>query len=1384
VNAQRWQLVKVVLNHALELQGEARALYLEQVTADDSELRVELDSLIAAHDESAESFLNLPAAAMKLGGDSATLYASAVVGNYRLLSEIGQGGMGQVWLAEQTAPVCRLVALKLIRAGMYDDNVLQRFQTERQSLAIMDHPAIAKVFDAGSTPQGQPYLVMEYVAGIAITEYCDKKKLNIRARIELFLQACDGVQHAHQKAIIHRDLKPANILIVEVDGKAVPRIIDFGLARPAARAADQPHHTQFGQFIGTPGYMSPEQIDPNVQDIDTRTDVYSLGVILYVLLTGMQPFEMKGQQRPPLDKWVHQLREEEPPSLSAKLNSDRGGLTATAEARSTEPKQLTSLLRGDLEWITAKALERERERRYGTPSELAAELRRYLNHEPVAAGPASAVYRIRKFARRHRVAAIIGATTTVLAIVASGAGLVAVQQKREAIFQTSQALQAQARLLTQAAAQRLKDADLPRAQSIILEVLTNPALAQARTPAAASVFQDVRAADWGLAVLAGHGDWVWRAAYSPDGTRIVTASVDKTARIWDAATGASLIILSGHSGSVRGAAYSPDGFRVITASRDKTVRIWDAHTGSLVGELKGHEAVVFSAVYSPDGTRILSASGDKTARIWNAATGAEILRLAGHSEPVFSAAFSPDGTRIVTASGDKTARIWDALSGRALTTLSGHGGPVYSAVYSPNGGRIITASLDKTARVWDSTTGATLAVLSGHNEVLYSAAYSPDGARIVTASADKTARVWDAVSGAALGVLSGHGDAVYSASYSPDGTRIITTSADKTARVWDTSMRRVLAVISGHTDIVEAAAFSPDGVRIATASKDKTARVWNSSTGAQLAVLEGHGDVVESVAYSRDGRRIVTGAYGRTARVWDADTGAPILVLTGHDAAVDAATYSPDNTRIVTGSQDKTARVWDATTGAVLAVLTGHQGIVFSAVYSPDGTHIATGSQDKTARVWDARSGALQLVLAGHGAAVECIRYSPDGTRIVTASADRTARIWDSRTGAPVAILIGHDSDVYAANYSPDGLRIVTASADKTARIWDALTAMPLAVLSGHRDIVFYAAYSGDARRIVTASADNSARVWDARISAGLDEQIIWSKAAEFDPLPSAERVQLGLPPDPRVRKWLLNSSPCDQTAAALHDPDRLAPGLLQASVNSDIAIAACTAAAANPGATQRDVYQSGRALLANHDFKGARQRFEQAHASGYRASQVDLANLLLDGSAGMFDAARAVSLYEQAWQSGVQVAAFELGHLYEYGADGRGSVSTLSVQPDLTKAWQWYEKGSSAGEPNALARVAERQQARALAESSVEKRNLLLLQAFASFAAASERAQNEDWPDEVWRGWRYHRATLARLLEREGMMSPLAGSFAVLRQRWTSPPPTLWARIRGANGS
>jgi eukaryotic-like serine/threonine-protein kinase len=438
MSSERWERIKEILEQALPMSSERREAYLDSACGSDAQMRAEVESLIAHHEQAGSQFLGdaapdvlqltTPLASPEARVGLAVALAPQFVGPYRLLRRLGEGGMGQVWLAEQTEPVQRMVAVKLIKIGMYDNELLQRFRLERQSLAMMDHPAIAKVFDAGATPGGQPYFVMEYVPGIPITQYCDEKRLTVKQRLELFIKVCEGVQHAHQKAIIHRDLKPANILVADVDSKPMPRIIDFGLAKATDRIGDETVMTRLGGFVGTLGYMSPEQADSTVRDVDTRSDVYSLGVVLYVLLTGNPPFDSSQWKNQSFDEVLRHLREVDPPRPSAKVRIETRLSASSAELRGLELRQLETLLHGDLDWIAMKALEKDRARRYGTPMEMAADISRYLANEPIVARPASTAYRLRKYVRRHRVGVVMAAMLVVL--LAGFALLQAVQVRR------------------------------------------------------------------------------------------------------------------------------------------------------------------------------------------------------------------------------------------------------------------------------------------------------------------------------------------------------------------------------------------------------------------------------------------------------------------------------------------------------------------------------------------------------------------------------------------------------------------------------------------------------------------------------------------------------------------------------------------------------------------------------------------------------------------------------------------------------------------------------------------------------------------------------------------------------------------------------------------
>ncbi len=617
-----------------------------------------------------------------------------------------------------------------------------------------------------------------------------------------------------------------------------------------------------------------------------------------------------------------------------------------------------------------------------------------------------------------------------------------------------------------------------------------------------------------IVTLLGHTRSVISAAWSRDGTQIVTASQDGTARVWDSASGRELANLRGHTGYVTGAAWSPDGKQIVTASLDSTARIWDVGSGRELTSLRGHTDVVRSAVFSPDGKQVVTASDDGTGRIWDAENGHELVNLRGGSFPFTSAQWSPDGKRILTASLDDTASIWDVESGREMATLHGHSFPVSAMEWSPDGKKMVTdpvitvawspdarqiatASWDNTARIWDAQNARELVVLRGHGAPVMDVAWSPDGTRIVTVSQDNTGRIWDIESGRELATLIGHTNFVSRVAWSPNGKQIVTASWDRTARVWDAASGREIATLRGHLFRVNSAAWSPDGRRIVTSSPDPNAFVWDAESGGELVTLRGHSDSVWIASWSPNGKQIATTSQDQTARVWDVVTGRELA--TWRDYASDLtggqvnpasmmigaklffmALWSPNGKQILTASGDGTARVWDATSGRETATLRGHKAAILDAAWKPDGSQIATASRDNTARIWDAVSGDELVTLPNHTSWVYNATWSSDGQKIVTASLDNTARIWDASSGRELAILRGHTSAVKSALFSPDDSQVLTASQDNTARVWDS-SGRELTMLLGHRYSVWYATWSPNGKQIVTTSNDSTVRIWDAK---------------------------------------------------------------------------------------------------------------------------------------------------------------------------------------------------------------------------------------------------------------------------------------------------------------
>jgi WD40 repeat protein/serine/threonine protein kinase len=1087
-----------------------RAAYLDEACAGDLDLRRRLEKMLVGQAR-AGSFLEQPAASQldTLDEIAVTERPGTVIGPYKLLEQIGEGGFGVVFMAEQAQPVRRKVALKVLKPGMDTRQVVARFEAERQALALMDHPNIAQVFDGGETASGRPYFVMELVRGVPITDFCDQNHLGVRERLGLFVDVCQAVQHAHQKGVIHRDLKPSNVLVTLHDDRAVVKIIDFGVAKATGQQlTEKTLFTNFAQMIGTPLYMSPEQAQMSGLDIDTRSDIYSLGVLLYELLTGTTAFDKEQLRTASYDEIRRIIREVEPDRPSTRLSTlGQAGATASAN-RGSDPRRLSQLLRGELDWIVMKALEKDRNRRYESASAFAADVHRYLNDEPVLACPPSRWYRLQKLARKHK-AALVTATAMAAAVFLAILSLVsalAVLTASNAEVKGEQAQTKKALEGEKEANENLRQAMMREERNLAFQrvALAERELAANNIGRAEELLTECpepfRGWEWHYLkrraleqpqVIRVTKNWVLDVAYSPDGRYLATATLGGLlhgeVKLWDAATGKEAQPLRGSGISARSLAFSPDGTRLAAGGLDKTVTVWDVTTGEPVATLKGHGHWVISVAFSPDGKHVATASQDGTARVWDASTGAELLRFEGHAAPVQCVAYSPDGRRLASWGMDFGVRIWDAATAKEERRLSGHNGRVFNLHFHKDGRHLVSAGADG-MRIWDTQTGDKRSI-QGINSACLWALFSPDGERLVSALWDNTVRVWDWRNEQEVISLRGHTDLVMSLSISSDGRRVASAGFDGTVRLWDATplaesppgrSRRLKGYHEGQAGVV----FSPDQLYLATASMDGTAKLWDVATGELLHTLGGLDYTYPTAAFHPGGKLLTTVTADGTMVQWDVRTGRRRRTWQGHVGPVLNAgftvAFTADAEQFASLSRDGSVGIWETKSGKEIARLPAADLPYFTVTLSPDGSHVA-GANIGTVQVVEVNSGKTVATLTGVLHMAHYLTYSADGRRLAAAYWDGTVKVWDITSGKTLHTF-RHGDRATAVAFHPNGRQLASGGCDNLARVWDLDTGGELETLRGNIGYVMGVAYSPDGQTLATASGNRyrgEVQLWD-----------------------------------------------------------------------------------------------------------------------------------------------------------------------------------------------------------------------------------------------------------------------------------------------------------------
>ena len=1006
---------------------------------------------------------------------------------YELQQEIHRGGQGVVYQALQKS-AGRQVAIKVMKEGPFagtDDKA--RFDREVRILGQLNHPNIVTIHDSG-TAAGCFYFVMDYIAGSPLDAYMRDTERTLEETLRLFVKICDGVNAAHLRGIIHRDLKPSNI---RIDADAEPHILDFGLAKvedgsSALGGTIIPAMTRTGQFVGSLPWASPEQVADVAGGIDVRSDVYSLGVVLYHMLSGTFPYDLSGNMHDVVQRILH-TEPISPRAVSAR-SSGLGRLLGAKQGGSSH-----CCIDDEVETVVLKCLSKQREHRYQNAGELARDIRHYLAGEPIDAKRDSTWYVLKKTARRHKIPVMVA--TTFVALVATFAVGMTILASRLAAERNLAREQRTASNIERGRMLAMTG-NAPAAEELIwAEFLEAAGTVEGDLSQAFSHDPVLRHAYWALwelyarqpclTTIPAHTGSAACVAFSPNGRSLASTGMDGNIKLWAVPSGDALATLSGHDGHVSTVCFSPDGRSLASGGRDTTIKLWDLDQRRCVATLVGHTAAVREVAYSPDGRSLASAGSDTTVRIWDVASGTCSQTLTEHSSTVRHACFSADGRWLATYGTDKTV-LWDWPALKPITTLEAPGfypgGFSYGSGlrFGPNSRRLATA-LGRQIQLWELPSGRQIDQLRGHTSDVHALAFNPDGGMLASGSRDKTIGLWDVDAAKRLRAYSGHTALVQSVTFDPSGRMLASSSSDGTIKLWEVSPYSCLTRLPAPGGTVHSIRFSPDGRLLAAAGgvDNVVIQLLDAATGELRASLTGHTKLVSGVAFSPDGRLLASAGYDKTVRLWDVTTRDCRATFTGHDGQINYVSFSPDGGTIASASDDLTVKLWDVSSGRCLKTLQRHTKRIAAACFSPDGRTLASCSNDATVILWDVASGDVRGVLEAHQATVHAISFSPDGALLASGSDDRTVKLWDVASRTCLATLEGHTADLFTLCFRPDGRILASGSRGGTIKLWDVATRRCLATLEGHENAVFSVDFSPDGRTLASGSADRTIGLWD-----------------------------------------------------------------------------------------------------------------------------------------------------------------------------------------------------------------------------------------------------------------------------------------------------------------